>query len=99
MVMEKPWNMQNWPKVMEFCYQHGIVPILSPNGPNLYGFFATTQKLSIDFGSPYFLTFSARHCECKINKRGGHGKLRNGYGKVMEKHLVKSVGTLCKVVH
>ena len=21
MVMEKSWNMKNWPKVIEFCYQ------------------------------------------------------------------------------
>ena len=21
MVMEKSWNMKNWPKIMEFCYQ------------------------------------------------------------------------------
>ena len=27
-------------------------------------------------------------------KRDGHGKLRNGRGKVMNKYFVKSVGTL-----
>ena len=31
---------------------------------------------------------------CKIEKRDGHGKLRNDHGKVMEQYVVKSVGTL-----
>ena len=37
--------------------------------------------------------FSAKCSECKIEKRDGHGKLRTGHGKVMEKYFVKSVGT------
>ena len=57
-------------------------------------FFAATKKLSIDVESPHFLTFSAKYHECKIEKRDGHGKLRNDHGKVMEKYVVKSVGTL-----
>ena len=36
--------------------------------------------------------------KCKIKKRGGHGKLRNRHGKVMEKYFVKSVGTLLYVL-
>ena len=57
-------------------------------------FFATTEKLSIHVESPHFLVFSAKCGECKTEKRDGHGKLRNGRGKVMEKYFVKSVGTL-----
>ena len=44
-------------------------------------FFATTKKLSIEVESLYFPTFSAKRCECKIDKRDGHGKLRNDHGK------------------
>ena len=41
-----------------------------------------------------FLTFSTKPYKCKIDKNDGHGKLRNGDEKVMEKCFVKSVGTL-----
>ena len=30
MVMEKPWNMKNWPKVIDFVISHGILLILPP---------------------------------------------------------------------
>ena len=59
-------------------------------------FFATAKKLSMDEESPHFLIFSAKHHNCKIAKLDGHGKLRNGHGKVMEKYFVKSVGTLVR---
>ena len=54
-------------------------------------FFATARKSSIRVES---LMFSAKCRECKIEKRDGHGKLRNGHGKVMVKYFVKSVGAL-----
>ena len=50
----------------------------------------------MDVESPHFLMFSARCRECKINKRDGHRKLRNGLGKVMDKYFVKSGGTLIR---
>ena len=56
--------------------------------PELYQIctlYATTKKLSIKEESPHFQTFSA---ELR--------KLRNGHGKVMEKYVVKSVGTLSR---
>ena len=31
MVMEKSWNMTNWPKVMEFCYQSWNFTNFAPN--------------------------------------------------------------------
>ena len=79
MVMEKSLNMQNCPKVMEFCssvlkfYQfcHRIVQ-------NLYVFFPPL-KLSIHLESQHFQVFSVKCSECKIEKRDGHGKLRNGH--------------------
>ena len=37
---------------------------------------------------------TAKRREFKIGERDGHGKSRNGHGKVMEKYIVKSVGTL-----
>ena len=59
-------------------------------------FFTTTKKLSIDVKSLHFQTFLAKHRECKIGKRDGHGKSRNGPRKVKEKYFVKPVGTLYK---
>ena len=47
-------------------------------------FLVTTKKISSDLESPHFLTFSAKRCEFKIGDRDGHGKSRNGNGKVME---------------
>ena len=44
--------------------------------------------------SAFFLNFSAKCRKYKIGQRDGHGKLRNGLGKFMEKYFVKSVGTL-----
>ena len=76
-----------------FFISHGIVPVLSPNCTNfLWFFFATTKKLNIDVESPQIPTFSANQRECKINRRDGHGKLRNGHGEVMDKYFVNYVG-------
>ena len=52
----------------------------------------TTKKLSSELESLHFLTFSAKRCKFKIGERDGHGKSRNGHGKVMEKYFVKSTG-------
>ena len=57
-------------------------------------FLVTTKKLSSNLESLHFPMFSAKRHKCKIGKRDGHGKSRNGHGKVMEKCFVKSVGTL-----
>ena len=56
------------------------------------------KKLSSDLESPHFLTLSANYLEYIIGERDGHGKSRNGHGKVIEKYFVKSVGTL-KMIH
>ena len=56
-----------------------------------------TKKLSSDLKS---LDFPQNAANSKIGERNhgnGHGKSRNGHGKNMEKHFVKSVGTLHKV--
>ena len=47
----------------------------------------TTKKLSsnqLNPGSLHFPMFTAKCHECKHGKRDGHGKSRNGHGKVME---------------
>ena len=77
MVMEQSWNMKNWPKVMEFCDQ-------SWNFTN----FPPKKKLSSNLKSLHFPMFSAKCRECKIGKGDGHGKSKNGHGKVMEKYFV-----------
>ena len=69
MVMEKSWNMKNWPKVMEFCSQSWNFTNFAPELDQICIFVATTKKLSIDVESPLFLTFSAKRRKCKINER------------------------------
>ena len=68
--------MNNWPEVMEFREQ-------SWNFTNLPNFIllVTTKKLSSDLESQHFLMF----CESKIWKKEGHGKSRNGHGKILER--------------
>ena len=55
----------------------------------------TIKKLSIFF---YFQTFSAKCHKYKIQRMVGHGRSRNGQGKVRETYFVKSVGTLHIVI-
>ena len=95
LVMEKSWNMKNWPEVMEFCdsvmefYQFCPHFVL-----NLYFFWVTTKKLGRDLESLHFRSFSAKCHKFKIRERDGHGKSRNGHGKVIEKYFVNSVRIL-----
>ena len=84
MVMEKSWNMKNWPKVMEFFNQSWN---FAPKFYKICMFLVTTKKLSSNLESPHFPMFSGKCRECKIGKRDGHEKSRNGHGKVMEKTL------------
>ena len=65
--------------------------------PNLHIFFATTKKSSIHVESTHFQSVSAKCRKYKIKKTEGHGKSRNGQGKVLDKYLVKSVGTLVQL--
>ena len=85
---------ENWPKSWNFVISHEILPILPLNCSKFVCIFSTTKKLIIDVESLNFPTFSAKHPECEIDKSDGHGKLRNGHGKVMEKYFVESVGTI-----
>ena len=84
--------MKDYPKVMDFCYQN--FTNFAPEFYQISMFFFPQLKLSIDVECLHFLTFSAKRRECKIEKRYGHGKLRNSHGQVMGKYFVKSVGTL-----
>ena len=83
--------MQNWPKVMEFCYQSWNFTNFAPELCKICMFFLPPLR---NVESLHFPMFSAKCRECKIEKRDGHGKLRNGRAKVMEKYFVMSVGTL-----
>ena len=94
MVMEKSWNMKNWPKVMEFCDQSLNFTTFAPKFDQICSFLVTNKKFSSNLKSLHFPTFSAKCRKCKIGKREGHAKSRNGHGKVMEKYFVASVGTL-----
>ena len=64
-VMEKSWNMKNWPKVMEFLFQ--ILPL---NCTKLVLFLAATKKLCIDL---FFC--KTLQIKFKIERKDGHGKL------------------------
>ena len=79
-----------WNSVMS----HWILPILPQNYVKFLLFFVTTKKLSSNLESLHFSTFSAKCCECKIGKKDGYGKSRNGGGKVIDKYFVKCLGTL-----
>ena len=68
--------------VMELYYQSWNFNF-APEVCHICLFFATTKKLSINVESPHFPTFSAKRSDCKIEKREGHGKLRNCHVKVM----------------
>ena len=96
MVMEKSRNMKNCQKSLNLCDQSWNFTNFAPELYQIYISFITTKKLSSDLESPPFPMFSTKHCECKLWKRDGHGKSRNGQGKVREKYFVKSVGTLSK---
>ena len=50
---------------------HGIYQFCPPNCTK-FVFFWSSKKLSSDLESP---RFSAKRCECKIEKRDGHGKV------------------------
>ena len=71
---------------MEFCDQPA----------KFVSFFVTAKKLSRNLECLHFPMFSAKCRKQKIGKRDGHGKSRNGHGKVMEKYFVKYVGTLIR---
>ena len=93
-VIEKSWNMKNWPKVMKFCNQSWNMKNFVPKFYQICIFFVSAKKLSSNLESPHFPMFSAKCCECRIGKRDGPRKSRNGHGKVMDKYFVKYVGTL-----
>ena len=57
MVMEKSCNINNWPKVMEFCDQSWNFTNFAPEFYQICTFFATIKKLSIDVKGQLFQTF------------------------------------------
>ena len=92
--MERSWNMTNLPKAMEICDQSWNITNFASKFDQICTFVVTAKKLSSNLESLHSPTFSAKCRECKIRKRDGHGKSRNGHVKVMERYFVKCVGTL-----
>ena len=74
-VMEKSWNMKNWPKAMEVCDQSWNLTNLAPESYQICTFFATFEKLSIDVGSVHFSTFSAKCHKYEMKMRDCHKKI------------------------
>ena len=64
-VIEKSGNMKNWPEVMEFCDQYGILPILPLNITKLEPFFADIKKFRVGLENMHLLTFSTKCRKCR----------------------------------
>ena len=73
MVMEKPWNMRNLPKIMEFCDQSWHFTNFAPKCYQICIFVVTTKILSSDLENLHFTMFSAKRHKCKIGLRNCHG--------------------------
>ena len=67
---------------MEFCDQSWNFTNFAPKFDKICRFFVNAKKLSSNLESLYFLLFSTKCHKCKIGKRDGHGKSRNGHGKI-----------------
>ena len=89
-VMENSWNVKNWLKVLEFCEQSQDFTNFPPKLYQICTCFATTKKSSINIESLHFLTFSIKCRKKKLRKE----TVMENQETVMEKHFVKSVGTL-----
>ena len=90
----KVMEHENWPKVMEFCDRSWNFTSLTQNYTKFVFFVVNAKKLRSDLESLHIPMFSVKRRRFKIGERNGHGKYKNGHGKVMEKCFVKSVGTL-----
>ena len=60
MVMEKSWNMKNWPKVMEFCDHSWNFTNFPKELYQICMFLVATKKLINNLESPHFPKFSAK---------------------------------------
>ena len=87
MVMENSWSLR-------FCDQSWSFTKFASKFYQITTYFAATRKFSINSASPNVPTSPQNGGNDKFEQRDGHGKLRNGHGKVMEIMWTKSVGTL-----
>ena len=55
-VLEKSWDMKNWPKVMEFCDQYGILP----SNCTKFAHFSITETLNFHVFSDVFRKMSQK---------------------------------------
>ena len=88
--------MNNWPKIKKNCDQSWNSTYFAPKLYYICTFFATTKKININVESLYFPTFSAKCHMYKVETRDGHGKLRNGPGKLIEKLRKKHLWEPCR---
>ena len=79
--LENLENENGHGKVME----HEKLANFAPKFYPMCMFFVTAKKINSNLESLHFPMFSAKCHKYKIGKRDGHGKSRNGHGKVMEK--------------
>ena len=57
---------KKWQKVKEFCEQSWNFNNFVPELYRICALFTDVNKFSIDLGSPYFATFSAKCWECVL---------------------------------
>ena len=92
MVMEKSWNMQNWPKVMEFCYESWNFTNFATKVHEVCMFLATTEKLSTHVESPQFPQFSMKCRKCKNQQQRWSWKIEKWSWKSHEKIFCQVCG-------
>ena len=86
---------ENWPKVMEFCDQSWNFTNFAPKFYQICCVFFATKKLRSNLESPHFPMF----LQNVANTTSGREMVMENQVMVMEKYLVKSVGTLPVVLH
>ena len=78
MVMEKSWNMKNWPKDKEFCDQSRNFTNFTPNCTKFI-LLVTEKKLVSNLGSPQFPT-----SQNVANAKSGREMIMENQEMVME---------------
>ena len=81
MVMEKSWNMKNWPKVIEFCDQLWNFTNFAPKFYQFCFVLVTAKKLSRNLEIPHFRRFPQN----VANAKSGREMVMENQEMVMEK--------------
>ena len=91
MVVEKSWNMKNWPKVIEFCAQSWNFTNFANKLYQICIYLATTKKLSSDLESPHFPEVFRKTSR---NAKSGRNMVVENQEMVMEKSW-KNIFQVC----